>query len=143
MTDINKVTEFFSNDLFVKHCDIKINEAKEGYCECAMKTSQFHLNAGGVIQGGAIYTLADFTFAVAANCDGKMTVTESASINYLKAGKGEKLIARANKISSGKSTCLYRVEIFDEKNTLIAYMTATGFIKDIPMNFKEDGGKKI
>ena len=138
MTDINKVKEFFENDRFVKACNITIKEAKEGYCECVMQISENHLNAGNVIQGGAIYTLADFTFAVAANCEGKMTVTQNADITYIKAGKDDCIRAVANKISSGKSTCLYEVKVFDGSENVIAYATFNGFIKDIKMEFKKD-----
>ena len=135
MVDINKVKSFFENDLFVKHCGIEIVDAKEGYCECKMNISDHHLNAGKVVQGGAIYTLADFTFAVAANCDGKFTVTQNALINYLKAGKGKYLTCKANKISSGKSTCLYEIKVYDDSGNTIAYATANGFIKDESLDF--------
>lgn len=137
LIDIEKVKKFFDNDLFVKHCDIEITEAKEAYCECKMTVSDKHLNAGGVIQGGAIYTLADFTFAVAANCDGRHTVTQGANITYIKAGKGSYLTARANKISSGRSTCLYEVKVYDENEVVIAYASLTGFIKAAEMDFKK------
>lgn len=130
MIDLNKVKEFFDNDRFVKACDIEIKEAKEGYCECVMQVGEKHLNAGNVIQGGAIYTLCDFTFAVAANCDGRLTVTQNADITYIKAGKGKSVKAVANKISSGKSTCLYEVKVYDEAETVIAYATFNGFIKE-------------
>lgn len=129
MIDIKKVKDFFDGDLFVKHCDIEITDAKEAYCECRMKISDKHLNAGGVIQGGAIYTIADFTFAVAANCDGKATVTHNTNITYLKPGKSKYLVARANKLSCGKSTCLYEVKVLDDNEVCIAYATVSGFIK--------------
>ena len=135
MIDLNKVKEFFDNDRFVKACDIEIIKADKGYCECEMKVSTNHLNAGDVIQGGAIYTLADFTFAVAANCDGKLTVTQNADITYIKAGTGKIIRAEANKISSGKSTCVYEVKVSDENENLIAYATFNGFIKDKEMKF--------
>ena len=130
MIDINKVKAFFEKDLFVKHSGIEIVDAKEGYCECRMAIQPFHMNAGNVVQGGAIYTLADFTFAVAANCDGKFTVTQNADITYLKAGKGKQLTCRANKISAGKSTCLYEVKVYDDNGDMVAFATVNGFIKD-------------
>ena len=44
MIDIEKIKDFFENDLFVKLCDIKILNADEGFCECRMTLSDKHLN---------------------------------------------------------------------------------------------------
>ena len=44
-----------------------IEETSEDYAKCSMKLEARHRNAYGGIMGGAIYTLADFAFAVASN----------------------------------------------------------------------------
>ena len=46
---------------------------------------------------------------------------------YVKPGKGPCLYAEAEQLSRGQSTCLYRVSVYDERHTLIAYMTGNGF----------------
>ena len=48
-----------------------------------MPLTPLHLNAGGVAQGGAVYTLCDTTFAVAAT-RGVMTVSQCADMHYLR-----------------------------------------------------------
>ena len=73
------------------------------------------LNAMDSVHGGAIFTLADFTFAVAANFGGNSTVTQSASISYIRAGKGKILYAEAKKVNETKSTCVYKIEITEVK----------------------------
>jgi acyl-CoA thioesterase len=45
-----------------------------------MKINETHLNAVGVVQGGAIFTLADFAFAVASNSRGKIALAINAEI---------------------------------------------------------------
>ena len=50
-----------------------------------MEISDIHLNSIGTVHGGALFTLADFTFALAANSHGIVTVAINANISYLKA----------------------------------------------------------
>ena len=48
-----------------------------------MEIKDFHKNALDGVQGGAIFTLADFAFAVASNQDGAATVSLSNNITCL------------------------------------------------------------
>jgi len=78
-------------------------------------------------QGGAIFTLADICFTVAANANEPMTVSHSAEIHYLRPGTGSCLYAEASRISEGRTTALFRVEVYDDRRRLVAYATVTGF----------------
>jgi acyl-CoA thioesterase len=90
------------------------------------------LNAAGIAQGGAIFTLADFCFAVHANLPylaGEReapTVGQSNSISFLRPGTGARLIARSACLSRGKSAAVFRVDVEDEKGRLVAAMTGNG-----------------
>ena len=77
--------------------------------------------------GGAIFTLADFAFAVAANWNQNPPVSLEASISFLGKAKGECLIAEAKRIKQGKRTCYYAIEVRDELQNQVAYMTSNGF----------------
>lgn len=127
--DIDKVKEFFQKDRFVHANGIDIVSAGEGTCECAAVIAESHLNAGNVVQGGMIFTIADFAFAVASNCKHSNVVSMSNNITYVRPPKGKTLIARAKEISATRKTCLYEVELTDELGTQVAFMTATGYIK--------------
>ena len=89
-----------------------------------------HLNAGNVVQGGMIFTIADFTFAVAANCKHGNVVSLNNNITYVRPPKGKTLIARARETAFTRKTCLYEVEITDDLGTPVAFMTVSGFIKN-------------
>lgn len=128
--DIARVKEFFKQDRFVDGLGIKIVSAGEGTCECAAQIEDKHLNAGNVVQGGMIFTIADFTFAVAANCAHGNVVSLSNNITYVRPPKGKTLIARAKELSATRKTCLYEVEITDELKTPVAFMSVSGFIKE-------------
>ncbi|WP_082903241.1 PaaI family thioesterase [Christensenella timonensis] len=128
--DIERVKKFFEMDRFVKGLGIVIDSAGEGECVCSALIEDKHLNAGNVVQGGMIFTIADFTFAVAANCKHGNVVSLSNNITYNRPPKGKKLIASAKEISATRRTCLYEVEVCDELGTNVAYVTVTGFIKE-------------
>ncbi len=82
-------------------------------------------NALDTIHGGAIFTLADQAFALAANAEGDIQVAINASINYVRPAKGE-LEARAKKTSEGKTTSLYEVRVFAGEE-LVAVFHGTGY----------------
>ena len=86
---------FFAADRFaMEACGISIDEVTQDGARCSMPLTPMHLNAGGVAQGGAVYTLCDTTFAVAANAGGVLTVSQCADMHYLRPGAGERLYAR-------------------------------------------------
>lgn len=80
--------------------------------------------------GGAIFTLADFAFAVASNWNKTASVSLSASISFLGGAKGAKLIAEAVKLKEGRKTCYYEVTVCDELGNQVAHMTSNGYCLD-------------
>ena len=80
--------------------------------------------------GGAVFTLADFCFAVAANSGAgasSLAVSLSSSITFLSGAKGSTLTGEAACVKSGRSTCLYTVSIADELGTKVAFVTVNGY----------------
>ena len=127
MTDIEKAREFFYKDLYAtKTSGIQIDEVGEHYSKCSMKITDNHKNAYGGVMGGAIFTLADFAFAVASNFNAPQTVSVTSQINFIGMAKGQCLIAEAKVIKDGRTTCLYDIFITDELGTKIAYVTVNG-----------------
>nr|WP_320024449.1 PaaI family thioesterase [uncultured Acetobacterium sp.] len=119
------------NDQFAKLLGLELVKIDIGYAEVRMEILEKHLNGIGIVQGGAIFTLADFAFAAASNAGGKVTVGINANITYSKPAKGKYLLAKATETSASRSLCNYTVDIFDEDNEmLIAKFNATGFIKN-------------
>ena len=82
-TDLEKAREFFSGDLFAtKASGIVIDEVGEHYARCSMEITRNHQNAYGGVMGGATFTLADYTFAVASNFNQPQTVSVTSQINF-------------------------------------------------------------
>ncbi len=127
--NLKEVRNFFEKDYFAAECGIQINELTEDGAICELEIKEKHLNAGGVVQGGALFTLGDFTFAVAANSKDRLTVSLENHITYMHPAKGEKIIATAKEISSTKTLCFYEVTMTNESGNIIAKMSITGFMK--------------
>lgn len=130
MTDKEIAVNYFSNDIYATETTgITIDEVSPGFARCSMDIERRHLNAGGVVMGGAIFTLADFAFSVVANCRSPLTVSICANINYLSPAVGKKLIAEAKCTKNGKSVCFGEVLITNDEGRLIATMQGSGFRK--------------
>ncbi len=112
MAILEEVQKRFEADVFatgVTGC--KILEAQAGHSICTLQPTPQHCNAAGTVMGGAIFTLADFAFAVAANTDSPLTVSLNNSISFLRPGKGDLLTAEAVCVNQGRTTCLYEVRV--------------------------------
>jgi acyl-CoA thioesterase len=135
--DIEKIRRFFAGDRFLTAAGITIDEADDGYAVCSMEVTDLHLNASNVVQGGATFTLSDSAFAVACNAaiidagEHKIAVGQTASINYFKPGRGTMLKAVARRISGGRKTSVYQIDIADELGTNVAMMIGTAYTVDL------------
>lgn len=124
---LKEVQERFKHDRFATDNGAFIEEVDEGYARCVMPLDEHHYNAVGSVMGGAVFTAADFAFAVASNWNKKPCVSLTAQITYLGRAKGKKLIAEARKVKEGRSTCYYLVEVTDELGNQVAHVTSNGF----------------
>jgi acyl-CoA thioesterase len=131
--DVEKIREFFSSDKYAESAGIVIKSITEDCIECHMELKDVHLNSVRSVHGGAIFTLADFTFAIHCNSDNLSgedvgnTVAQSCSINYLKSTRGRRLIAKSKCIKKGRSTSVYQIDITDDLGMDIAMMIGNGF----------------
>lgn len=127
----NKIKEYIDETPgFIKHSNIKVEEIKENYSKCYVDITEDSLNPSGIAHGGLIFTLADTAMGVAARTTGRNIVTLNAQIDYLKPGKGKRITCTAEPLKVGKTTAVYRANIYTEENTLIASVTGTFFFID-------------
>jgi len=117
------------NDRFAKHNNIKLTEVGEGYAVAEMEVNNNHLNAADVVQGGAIFTLADLAFGAASNSYGVLNLNINSSISFVKSVKSGKLTAYAKEISKNKKISVYQIEVKNQKGELIATMQGIAYSK--------------
>lgn len=111
---------FTQNDKFAKHCGIELLEVAPGSAKVKMEIKEHHLNAALTVHGGAIFTLADFAFAVASNSHGTLAMAINVSISYFKAKTKGTLFAEAREVAINPKLASYTINITDEAAELIA-----------------------
>lgn len=127
MQELDTIRRMFSKDLYATAVTgIEIDEVGKCYARCSLRLSEKHRNAAGHIMGGVMFTLADFTFAVATNATHPITVTTVSQISYLNSPKGEMLYAESRLLKDGRSTCFYEIAITDDLGTNVASVSVTG-----------------
>lgn len=128
--DKKEVLEYFSHDRYaVDTTGIEILIAEKDHAKTRLKVRDGHLNADNNVMGGCIYTLADYTFAIAANVDNLPTCTLSSNIVFNAPARGEYLYAESSVVKSGKTIATFEVRVTDENQRLIATSTMMGFRK--------------
>lgn len=128
MDVMQQIRKRFGNDRFAALAGIEILEAEPGRALCRLVLRDEHMNSNDTPMGGAIFTLADLCFAVAANAGNEhVTVSQHMSITFLSPTKGTVLMAEAKRIKDGRRTCLYEVFVTDELGTQVAHATGNGF----------------
>lgn len=127
----------FEQDKFAKTSGIKLVDASIGYAKACMKIGENHLNSVGIVHGGAIFTLADFAFAVASNSHGRIALAIDAEISFFKAVYSGTLTAIAREISLNNKLGTYLIEISNEKEEQIAHFKGTVYRKKETLDFEE------
>jgi len=124
------IKEFSENDRFAKNLGIELIEVSKGSAKAKMKIKDIHLNSVNTVHGGAIFTLADFAFAIAANTHGNIAVALNVNISFLKAVSEGTLIAEAEEVSINPKIATYMIRVLNEKNELIATFQGMAYRKE-------------
>jgi acyl-CoA thioesterase len=117
---VESIQRFFKNDRFAERANIELLSLSPGYARARMTLHPHHLNGYGTVQGGAIFTLADFAFAAASNSHGTVAVAINVSITFMKAGQSGTLWAEARELSRNFKLGSYTVEVKDDAGELVA-----------------------
>ena len=113
------VHKMMSNDLFSKWLGIEIISIKKGYCKLSSTISKEMTNGFNLAHGGICYSLADSCFAFTANSLGKISLTKSAEITYLKKVElNETIFAECEQLQ--KDSSMFTVNILNQKKEEIA-----------------------
>ena len=118
---MQQLMQFFSaQDKFAGHAGIELVDAGPGWAKVSMKIQPFHFNAAKTVHGGAIFTLADFAFAVASNSHGTLAMGINTSVNFVKAATGGTLHADAMEQAKGPKLASYSVTVTDDAGDVVA-----------------------
>jgi acyl-CoA thioesterase len=130
----NAIKKIIEEDPFLKYVGIKVLSLNGGHCKLSIDFRQNLTRLGGMLNGGAIATLAD----AAGGCsvltlnNGSNQVTVKLDVSFLKPINSGPVVAEAKVKKSGKNLSFADIEIFDGDGVLCA--TASGiwfFIGDL------------
>ena len=111
-----------------------LKEVREGYARAEMLVSEHHLNAGGVCQGGAYFTLADIALAAVMNSRGALTFGIENNIVFLKSARvGDTLTAEATEVFNHHKLPYVDVRITNQHGDLCCVVTGLAYRKSDPV----------
>ena len=128
MTDNSNWRDIMGHDAYALDATkIEVLEARPGYARTRMPVTPQIINGHGNVHGGAYFTFADFTAAIASNMHGATTVATNASISFLRAVhvNESELFAEARTVKTGKRMNFMTAEIKDAAGNLIAVFQAS------------------
>ena len=130
MSLLEQMIEKFRQDRYAMLTGIEIIDVAPGYAKTKLVIEEKHLNAVDIVQGGVVFTLADFAFAVAGNCGEETVVSIEANISYMKPSRvGNTLYAEAKEIARSKSLVSYDIPVTDEQGNLICRFYGRAFVR--------------
>jgi len=130
MIDTDKAKKLFARDRYAALAGVEILEAGNGYCRACMTIDDRHLNAANVVQGGAIFTLADLAFAVAANSHGQLALSVNVHISYLNSVSAGTLYAEASEVGKPGRLGVYDVVVSDDRDRIVAKFSGMVYRKN-------------
>jgi len=116
---IHEYVTAFNRSEFAVLLGMCVVEARDGYARVEMDCTG-KMNPDGVAHGGAVFSLADQAFGIAANCTGVHRVAVSVHIQYLAPATGA-LVAIAQRVSDNGRYDTYRVVISDGTRVIATF----------------------
>lgn len=122
-----ELDDFFKRDLFAyRQAGCRIVEAWAGHAVAEMEIDpEKHLNVGGRVMGGAVFTLADYAFAAATMCGSASSVSLVSTIEFMASAKGSKLIATCDADRSGRKVGFFTIDVSDDAGQHVAKVVST------------------
>ena len=124
-----------SGDRFAAGCGARLIEIAPGTAVAVLEVTSAHLNAGGVCQGGAIFTLADLVFAALVNQGENITFAINSTIYYhVSAREGDTLRAEGRISCDHYRIPSVEVEVTNQDGVRIATFTGQAYTGRTPIS---------
>lgn len=142
-SQIEKIRKYFEKEPYAGYLGMKLEELAFGRSVVSMKALPQFNNAFSITHGGAIFSLVDTAFGLAANSYGQLAVALSMSINYISPARpGDRLTAEAQEVSRGTRTANYRITVTNKPGQTVAICQAIAYLKrkklPLPLKKNED-----
>ena len=126
-----------TGDRFAAASGARLTAITPGAATAVLHVTSEHLNAGGVCQGGAIFTLADLVFAALVNQRENITFAINSTIYYhVSAKEGDTLRADGRFSSDHHRIPSVEVEVTNQDGVRIATFTGQAYTGRNPISFE-------
>ena len=124
-----------SSDRFAAGCGARLVEVAPRTAVAVLEVTSAHLNAGGVCQGGAIFTLADLVFAALVNQGENITFAINSTIYYhVSAQEGDTLRAEGRISCDHHRIPSVEVEVTNQDGVRIATFSGQAYTGRTPIS---------
>ena len=106
---------------------VELVEVGVGHARARLALRPDHLNGVGIVQGGVLYSIADYAFAAAANYADPVVGIET-TISFVKSVKSGVITAEATEIARSRRFSRCRVEVTDDAGRLLAVFSGCGYL---------------
>jgi acyl-CoA thioesterase len=125
----------FQNSPFCRHMGLKVTGLGPGWAMLEMLVGRHLWNAGGILQGGAITSIADSASCAALvtllDGDNEKPITIELKVNFCSpAGEGV-LYARGHVVQKGKRIAVCEVDVTGEDGEPIAKGISTYMVREL------------
>jgi len=135
----DRLRGFCEADAYQRLNALEFVESGPGTVTMRMRVARQHLNFNGKCHGGAIFTLADSAFGVAANAYGVVAAGIDTHTTFQVAvSEGDVLTARSLEVSRNAKIAVYRVDVTRDDGTVVASFTGTVFLTRRPHHPRPD-----
>jgi acyl-CoA thioesterase len=112
---------------------LRWHAAGRGHVRCELPVTTKLFNPQGVLHGGVVFTMVDYSMGAATvgllnPTKGERCATVEVKINYLSAVTGGKLIADTSVVSEGTRIVVLESRVTNEDGRLVALATGSYFI---------------
>ncbi len=118
-----------TRDRFAQLLGIRVEELRTGFARASLAVEERLFNGVDIVQGGAIFTLADYAFALASNTRENVAVSIESNISFLKPTRGGTLFAEAEEVSRSKSLGSYVVRVTNDRGEQTALFYGRVFFR--------------
>jgi acyl-CoA thioesterase len=126
------IKQHLENDRFASANGMRLVEIRPGFAKTSLLVENRHFNSMGIVQGGAIFTLAAFAFEAVLNSSTQIAVGINTSISFFKPTQSGTLYAEATEISRSRRLAVCTVNVTNDAGELVALFQGTAYIKDKP-----------
>jgi len=117
---VERIEHLLRSESYSSPLDIRLVSSGEGCALLEMEITEARTNVKGTCHGGALFTLADMAFGVAALREGPI-VTVTSDLHFVRPGRrGDVVRASARQVSRTKRNGLFQISIAGSDGGIIA-----------------------